>query len=40
MNGGDMGLSEADFKALVKELVANLNYLPWIWGKAEGIVMF
>ena len=40
MNGGDMGLSEADFKALVKELVANLDYLPWIWGKAEGIVMF
>ena len=38
MAGADRCLSESDFKALVKELVASLDYLPWIWGRAEGVV--
>jgi len=30
MNGPDLGLSEAEFKALVRMLLTSLTYLPWI----------
>ena len=36
MVGPDLGLSEAEFKALVHQLTAYLDYLDCIWRGAEG----
>ena len=35
MSGSDLGLSEAEFKVLVRQLLTSLTYLPWIWRGAE-----
>lgn len=38
MVGPDLGLSEAEFKALVHQLSSSLDYLGCIWRGAEGIL--
>ena len=36
MTGPDLGLSEAEFKSIVHQLTSSLDYLDWIWRRAEG----